>query len=133
MYVITPTFNEQYGGERYRGEDTPFVSIPRLLFCMARPNFLKISQYACALLVVPRDIKSTRMIPFPSQKTDAMIFRSEKVVRNFLVQGKLRMAPLHRLSFCFWRRVGNPNFITCHYTVKKFLSLLVKTFQKQSS
>jgi len=44
---------DQYGGERYR-EDVSFVSIPRILFFMALLNFLRVSKYACILMVVPR-------------------------------------------------------------------------------
>ena len=55
---------------------------------MARWNRVKVSQYAAALIVATGGIKSTRRMPFLSQKTDAMIFFTEIEVLNFLVLGE---------------------------------------------
>jgi len=54
---------------------------------MARQSHVKVSQYAAALIVAPGGMKSTRRMPFLSQKTDTMIFFTEIEVLNFLVRG----------------------------------------------
>jgi len=55
----------------------PCYNIPLLLFWMACRSRVKVSQYAAALIVAPGGMKSTRRIPFLSQKMDAMIFFTE--------------------------------------------------------
>ena len=47
------------------------------------------SKHAAALIVEPGGMKSTRRMPFLSQKTDAMNFFTEIEVLNFLVLGEL--------------------------------------------
>lgn len=56
------------------------------------PQFLRVSQRACSLIVVSQIIKSTSIIPFLSQKMDAMIFQSERIDQNLLALGE-----------CVWR------------------------------
>jgi len=56
-------------------------------FCFEWLVRVKVSQYAVALIVAPGGMKSTRRMPFLSQKMDAMIFFTEIKVMNFLVSG----------------------------------------------
>ena len=63
----------------------PRVSIPLLLFRMAFRRRAEVSQYAVALTVAPRGMKSTKRMPFMSQKTDAMNFFTAIEVLNFLI------------------------------------------------
>jgi hypothetical protein len=48
--------------------------MPHLLFCIARRNLFRVSQYAAALIVVPRGRNSTNKIPCLSQNTVHMVF-----------------------------------------------------------
>jgi len=64
----------EWGRALSRSRHTPRDNIPHLLFWMARQSRVKVSQYAAALIVAPGGMKSTRRMPFLSQKTDAMIF-----------------------------------------------------------
>jgi len=63
---------------------------------MSHQSRVKVSHYAAALIVAPGGMKSTRRMPFLSQKTDAMIFFTEIEVLNFLVLGE-----------CVWRHCSD--------------------------
>ena len=72
---------------------TPRDNIPLHFFGMARRTRVKVSQYAAALIVAPEGrCRSTKRMPFLSQKTDALIFFTEIEVLNVLVLGE-----------CVWR------------------------------
>jgi len=72
------------------------ATFPFLLFRMSRQNRVKVSQYGATLIVAPGSMKSTRRMPFLSQKTDAIIFFTENEVSNFLVLGE-----------CVWRHCSD--------------------------
>ena len=65
----------------------PRENIPLHLFGMARRSCVKESQYSVAVTFALGGMKSTRRMPFLSQKMDAMIFFTEIKVMNFLVSG----------------------------------------------
>jgi len=69
--VVTCT---EWGHALLWSRHTSHDNIPLLLFWMARRIRANVSQYAAALTVVPGGMKSTRRMPFLSQKMDALIF-----------------------------------------------------------
>ena len=71
-------------------------NIPHLLFWMAHWSRVKVSQYAAALIVALGGVKSTRRMPFLSQKMDTMIFFTEIEILNFFVLGE-----------CIWRHCSD--------------------------
>jgi len=99
-------------------------SIPPRWFWMARRSRVIVSQYAAALIVAPGGMKSTRRMPFLSQKTDAMIFFHWNWSFEFLGSGGMRMMPLQWLLLGFRSVVKNPCFISSHNGVQKIISFL---------
>jgi hypothetical protein len=61
---------------------------------MAHRSHVKLSQSAAALTVAPGGMKSTRRMPFLSQKMDTMILLTRTEVLNFFGYGEMCMAPL---------------------------------------
>lgn len=67
---------------------TPFVSIPILLFWMTLQNLIKISQYKAEFMVVLVGINLIKRTPFLSPKTLAITFQIDWVTLNFFFFGE---------------------------------------------
>jgi hypothetical protein len=67
----------------------------RLLFCIARRNFFRVSQCAAALIVVLRGRNSNNKIPCLSQNTAHMIFLVDVVclAADFYEKGIKNLVP----------------------------------------
>ena len=119
----------KWGHALSRSRHTPRYNIPLLLFWMARRSRVKVSQYAAALIVVPGGMKSTRRMPFLSQKMDTMIFLIEIEVFNFLILGECIWC--HCSDCCLDSGVvKNPCFIFSHNGVQKIISFLCVAREK---
>jgi len=103
---------------------TPHDNIPLLLFWIARRSRVKVSQYGAALIIAPGGMKSTRRMPFLSQKMDAMIFFTEIEILIFFCSGGMRMVPLQWLLVGFCSVVKTPYFISSHNGVHKLAFFL---------
>ena len=108
----------------------PHDNIPLLSFLMAHWSCVKVSQYAATLIVVPGGMKSTRRMPFLSQKMNTMIFFYWNWSFEFFGSGRMRMAPLQWPLLGFRSVVKKPCFISSHNGVQKLISFLCVAREK---
>jgi len=103
---------------------TPWLSMPRRLFWIARHNFCSVSQQTPVLIVEPWGRKSTSRMPFLSQNIVHMTFRVEVVCLNFVFVGD--DACLHSINCCF------NSGLSCDTHVSSPATTLLKKFSPSS-